>query len=565
MNVQLINRMYLFALIAMVLSVYHVSSAADLDWTGGGDNTTFTDAANWGGTTPATGDDFSFWLNAPTTVNVDTPFEVGSLRVNYAYVISGNDLSLNPTGRWGSYDIYLNNGAEVQNNINLLGNAIFYTASQSDTARPTLSGTISESGGVRALTLSTGGNVNFDMVLSGNNSYTGGTTVNNITLELGHNNSFGTGGVTINGGNLQVSADRVIANAVEFNDLVYFGRYGDHDGTMRFTGDLSIGSAGTNLYEADSDPTKRVELAGTLNDNGNGFILTTTQKSEFKIESANAISGDVTWVLNGSTRYGDASPGTIAVANDQAFGDATITLTPGTSGWNKVGVLVAEDNAVTLANDIVLDAEDTTVLEMGAAGTRITLTGQISTPGLFGSIELKQNATLATRGTIGADLIVGTAGGGARLAHTGDIIGNVTVSGNDTLGPGLNTSGELDINGNLQMQTDSIYEYDGGDLVNISGDADFSNWTLNLDGTDLVLDGSSSILLFTYGTGAIGDPSQVNYSNFSTTPTGLTYTDDGSAFYVNGLAVIPESSSYVLMIIGMTALFFLRKTTFGRK
>ena len=43
------------------------------------------------------------------------------------------------------------------------------------------------------------------MILSGNNSYTGGTTVSGGTLKLGNLNALGTGGLTANNGTVDLA------------------------------------------------------------------------------------------------------------------------------------------------------------------------------------------------------------------------------------------------------------------------------------------------------------------------------------------------------------------------
>ncbi len=53
-------------------------------------------------------------------------------------------------------------------------------------------------------------------VFGGSNSYSGGTSITAGTLVLAHNNAAGTGGVTIDGGNLQIASGNTISNAVSF-------------------------------------------------------------------------------------------------------------------------------------------------------------------------------------------------------------------------------------------------------------------------------------------------------------------------------------------------------------
>ncbi|HRJ70882.1 MAG TPA: autotransporter-associated beta strand repeat-containing protein [Terrimicrobiaceae bacterium] len=53
-------------------------------------------------------------------------------------------------------------------------------------------------------------------VFGGNNTYSGGTSITAGTLVLAHNNAAGTGGVTIDGGNLRVASGVTVANTISF-------------------------------------------------------------------------------------------------------------------------------------------------------------------------------------------------------------------------------------------------------------------------------------------------------------------------------------------------------------
>ena len=67
------NALNIVLAIAMVLAPIGTASAADLTWTGGGDGTSWTDAANWGGTAPADLGDTLTIDNGDTIANVVRP------------------------------------------------------------------------------------------------------------------------------------------------------------------------------------------------------------------------------------------------------------------------------------------------------------------------------------------------------------------------------------------------------------------------------------------------------------------------------------------------------------
>ena len=76
-----------------------------------------------------------------------------------------------------------------------------------------ISGAIDESGGTMSLTKSGAG----ELILSGANTYSGGTIVSAGTLVAGHNNALGTGNVTISAGTLLIQTGNTITNSVVLN------------------------------------------------------------------------------------------------------------------------------------------------------------------------------------------------------------------------------------------------------------------------------------------------------------------------------------------------------------
>ncbi len=115
------------------------------------------------------------------------------------------------------------------------------TLGVTQTTAGTFAGSLADASGGRLLGLQKSGAAT--LTLSGNNSYTGGTTVNAGTLLAGHNNAFGTGAVTVNsGGTLNAGlagSGRTLANAITVNDG------GRLMGATTFTGAIAINAGGT--------------------------------------------------------------------------------------------------------------------------------------------------------------------------------------------------------------------------------------------------------------------------------------------------------------------------------
>ena len=81
-------------------------------------------------------------------------------------------------------------------------------------------------------------------------------------------------------------------------------------------------------------------------------------------------------------------------------------------------------------------------------------------------------------------------------AHGAAVVGNLSVSGALAAG---NSAGTLSINGDLVMRDNSMYEYEGGDLIAVSGDLQLdADWGLKLLDSNIVAGGS--LTLFTFGT-----------------------------------------------------------------
>ena len=103
----------------------------------------------------------------------------------------------------------------LTNNIVLAGNATLRTESLGTAATTTLSGVISETGGSRDLTITA--DSTHSITLSGNNSYTGATTVSTGMLIAAHANALGTsaGGVTVaSGAALGLQGGITVAEAI---------------------------------------------------------------------------------------------------------------------------------------------------------------------------------------------------------------------------------------------------------------------------------------------------------------------------------------------------------------
>ncbi|WP_082407494.1 autotransporter outer membrane beta-barrel domain-containing protein [Mesorhizobium sp. 1M-11] len=236
--------------------------------------------------------------------------------------ISAGTLQLGDGGTSGSIT------GDVTNNGTLAFN-------RSDTA--TFAGVISGSGAVQQ-------NGTGTTVLTAANSYTGGTTINAGTLQLGNGGTSGsiTGDVTNN-------------SMLAFNrsDAITFG------GLISGTGAVQqIGSGVTTLTGANSYSGTTTVGAGTLIVNGNQTAATgaTTVNSGATIGGTGTIGGGVTIADGGTLSPGDvgATPGTLTINGALALNDSS-NLDYSFGQANVVGG--AFNDLTTVGGDLTLDGK----------------------------------------------------------------------------------------------------------------------------------------------------------------------------------------------------------------
>jgi autotransporter-associated beta strand protein len=275
-------------------SSYGTVSANPANWAANGGvpgldpNFVSTDSATFGNSIGAT--------SATVTLDGDNP----SLKaITFANTMGGSYTLAQGTG--GSFS--LNNGVNTATITDSSGNntisapIILDSNSSASVAAGdtlTLSGNISDVGG-KSLTLIGPGTT----ILSGTNSYTGGTTLNSGTLDANSVTSLGTGPLAVGGGVLDLDGLNHTTGAVTIT-----GASTIQNGTLTGTSYNDSAAAGTTTVSA--------VLAG----NGG---LTKSGGSTLALNGANTFSGNTT-----------ISGGTVAAGNATAFGTGNVTLSAGT-------------------------------------------------------------------------------------------------------------------------------------------------------------------------------------------------------------------------------------------
>jgi len=404
----------------------------------------------------------------------------------------------------------------------------------------TLSGVVSPLAG-------TGGTVTVEggrLVLTADNTYTGGTTVTGGTLDVD------------GGGIRHVLEDLVIADGagaasllvqnggqVEV-ELLMVGE--DGNGTLTVDGPGTLVELREQLFIADSNGSVSVatvqngarlttEIA-TIGNDGDGTLVITGAGSEFFateliLGNRNDGIGTLTVTEGGKVTSGGFD---FVLAEDS---DALATLNIGTGAGagvidSNIAVTGGDGTSVVNFNH---DEADYHFTDTGAAGgTANTLAGDLNVnhvgPGqtTLSGASTYTGTTTVSDGTLLATNTSGSATGtgavtvenGGTLGGTGFIGGPVTVLDGGALAPGL-SPGTLTINNNLILNNASLMSYEldtpgtpGGGV----NDLTVVNGNLTLDGimdiTDLGGFGAGTYRLFDY-TGALTD----NGLLFGTVPT----------------------------------------------
>ncbi|RDS78904.1 hypothetical protein DWU98_20505 [Dyella monticola] len=435
-----------------------------------------TDAVTFDGAISGTGNLVQLGTGTLTLTNTET--------YSGTTTISAGVLALSSTGSIAASSSVIDNatfdvsaaGATINSlsgsgNVNLGGQMLTLTQ-----AADTFGGVINGNGGCLALNAGT-------EVLTGANTYTGSTTINGGTLQLGNGGTSGSV-VTDVLDNGTLAFDRSDTNAV-------FGNVISGSGSVVQNGTGTLTLSNSNTYSGGT-VINAGTLSGTTSSFGNGAItddasLVLSQSSDGTL--TNAISGSGSLSVNGS--------GTITFSGSNSYSGGT-SITAGT--------LVGDSNS--LQGDIVDNAslsfqQTANGSYVGALSGSGTLTSSgAAVLSLTGNSSAFAGATQITGGTLQVDGALGgnvDAAAGTTLAGQGTLGGNVTIEGGATLAPGDANGGAaigtLTVGGNLSMLQGSVYTMDVGaagaalgtvgssDSVTVNGNLALNGVTLNVNDT----------------------------------------------------------------------------------
>src|SRR6516165_9757556 len=355
----------------------------------------------------------------------------------------------------------------------------------------TFSGVIFDAPGTMRLTKAGTGT----MILSGDNSYTGGTTISAGTLQLGDGGTSGSiVGNVANNGTFAVNRSDVFTFRGLISGTGAFQQNGT--GTTIFTanntysgattvstGTLQAGAANTfapnSAFTVASGAALNLasfnQSIGSLAGAGSvtlGSATLTTGNDNTSTTFSGTISGagSLTKIgtgvltLSGVNTYsgGTTLAGTLSLANNQALGSGALTTT---------GSVVDYANGVTIANPIIINSNTTQLQVLTGTATQAGVISELNGPrplekiGAGALILAAANTytgpttvsagTLVVNGSIASSAV--TVSAGAMLTGTGTV-GATTIRSGGIFAPGpVGTPGSMTVAGNLAFQSGALY------------------------------------------------------------------------------------------------------------
>lgn len=391
------------------------------------------------------------------------------------------------------------------------------------------------------------------LTLTGENTYTGGTTILNGTLMIGHGTTGSIAGNIVNHG------------AVEFgrtNSHTYAGVIsGTGSVTQAGTGTLTL--TGENTYTGGTTILNGMLMIGegttgsitgdVVNHSGLWFGRTDTHTFEGVISgTGSVISTQGTAILTGDHHYTGGTlaggNGTLQLGNGGTTGSVVGDISLGGGIFGTAHLIVNRSDALTLSGIIsgpgtvtqagtgtlLLDGENTyTGATYVNAGT-LVVNGSLADS----SVEVQSGAALGGIGTFGGLVTIGS---GATLAP-GNSPGTITFTEGLTLAGGATFDFELGSLSDLIWITGGTLTgpSDGVVTLNISDSGDFA---------------AGTYLLLNFEPGVILNSFDLTDFDFGDTTAGYDYSLDfsGNALRLTALAPIPEPSTYAALA-GLAAL-----------
>ncbi len=401
-------------------------------------------------------------------------------------------------------------------------------------------GTVSSAGTIATIEselTGSGGLVKDDygtLVLSGANSYTGGTTIKGGTLSISSDGNLGaaSGGLTFVGGILTNTAAMTTARDIELRlaggtfdtqaSLTASGTISGQ-GKLTKTGSETLTLTGTNSYAGGtriSAGTLQIGSGGTagsiIGNVENNAVLAFNKLDLLTFAGAISGSGAVkqigsgTTVLMGTNSYTGGttiSAGTLS-GSATSFGSGAIL--------NDAAFIIDQATDASFANAINGAGSFT---KSGAGALTLTGTSLLSGDTSVSAGKLSVNGSLAKSAV--------TVASGATLGGTG-IIGKLTAQSGSTVNTG-SSIGTLSVAGDASFAAGSTFQVDvdttKSDRLSVAGKATLSGGTVQVLAGSGNYAPSTQYTILTAATGVLGQFASVTSNLAFLTPT-LTYTSN---------------------------------------
>lgn len=304
--------------------------------------------------------------------------------------------------------------------------------------------------------------------LTGINTYSGGTEIQQGTLVVNSPAALGSGGVVISSGAV-LNVNYIGASNVALSNVLSGAGalVKDGSGTVvintagnSYTGGTTINAGRLALNFGDGLGTSNVVIANGAELGIGGITLANSVSGGGRIVKTGGLTATLTGT-NTHTGGIDIQDGGLNVTGSGALGTGSVTIASGAQ------LNYTAPSAATFSNGL------------SGAGTFNKLgAGQLTFANNFSVGALNVNAGSARINTIATGNVAVSSG--ARLDGTGRIIGTLTNSG--TVAPG-NSIGTLTVQGNYVHNTNSVLEieFDANgniDLLNVTGNATINGGTI---------------------------------------------------------------------------------------
>jgi autotransporter-associated beta strand protein len=291
--------------------------------------------------------------------------------------------------------------------------------------------------------------------LAGANTYGGGTTLNEGTLNINHAQALGTGVLTINGGTIDNNTTGSIVNANN-NAQIWNG-----DFAFWGTKKLDLGAGAVTLGKSLTVSCKYniLTVSGIIDDGTNTYSLTKTDIGTLALAGANTYSGGT--ILN---------TGTLNINHAQALGTGELTINGGTIDNSTSSALTnANNNTQNWNGDFIFHGTKGLDVGIGAVtlGGDRTVNCKYNTLTVGGVIDDGANTfSLTKEGAANLELTGANTYGGATIINGGKLqIRNASSLGSLAEGTTVNATGELELIGS-GLVVNELLTLNGGELCN---------------------------------------------------------------------------------------------------